>query len=260
MTTPAKFKSKKRDAMNREVREIIFMHKSIEPSILYLGNPVVLITTRNEDGTINVAPMSSAWFLGWGCMIGLDSSSKTPENLLREQECVLNLPSVYQVDAVNRLAKTTGSNPVPDPKLARDYRYVKDKLGIAGLSALPSESVLAPRVAECPVQLEAVLQAVHPFGGFEAQRAYGDGLETAYVTAFELKIVRVHVDENLLLGGKPNHVDPDKWKPLIMNFARFYGLAEGQILPSILAEIPEELYRPAEHMGDSRQAEGVLPR
>jgi flavin reductase (DIM6/NTAB) family NADH-FMN oxidoreductase RutF len=234
------------------------MHKTIEPSILYFGTPVVLISTRNEDGTINVAPMSSAWFLGWGCMLGLASSSKTPQNLLREQECVLNLPSVDQVDAVNRLAKTTGSNPVPASKLARGYRYVKDKLGVARLTPLPSDLVQAPRVAECPVQMEAVLQAAHPFGGFEAQRAYGDRLEKAAITAFELKIVRVHVNENLLLAGKPNHVDSDKWKPIIMSFASFYGLADGQILPSTLAEIPEELYRPAEHMEDSRQIESAL--
>jgi flavin reductase (DIM6/NTAB) family NADH-FMN oxidoreductase RutF len=135
------------------------MHKTIEPSILYFGTPVVLISTRNEDGTTNVAPMSSAWFLGWGCMIGLASSSKTSENILREQECVLNLPSVDQVDAVNRLARTTGTHPVPASKLAKGYRYVKDKLGVSGLSELASERVNAARVAECPVQMEAVLQA-----------------------------------------------------------------------------------------------------
>ena len=234
------------------------MHKTIEPSILYFGTPVVLISTRNEDGTTNVAPMSSAWFLGWGCMIGLASSSKTSENLLREQECVLNLPSVDQVDAVNRLARTTGTNPVPASKLAKGYRYVKDKLGVAGLSALASELVNAPRVAECPVQMEAVLQAGHGFGGFAALREYGADLEEARITAFELKIVRVHVEESMLLAGKANHVDSDKWKPLIMSFARFYGLEDGQIVPSVLAEIPEELYRPAERMGDSRQMQNAI--
>jgi flavin reductase (DIM6/NTAB) family NADH-FMN oxidoreductase RutF len=225
------------------------MHKAIEPSILYFGTPVVLISTRNEDGTTNVGPMSSAWWLGWGCMIGLAGHSKTSENLLREQECVLNLPSVAQVEAVNLLAKTTGSNPVPESKLARGYRHVKDKLGIAGLTSLPSERVQAPRVAECPVQMEAVLQAKHPFGGFEPQRAYGDDLQTTRVMAFELKIVRVHVEEGLLQDQMPNRVNPDMWKPLIMTFANFYGLADGKVLPSTLAEIPEELYRPAAHMG-----------
>ena len=231
------------------------MHKTIEPSILYFGTPVVLISTRNEDGTTNVAPMSSAWFLGWGCMVGLASGSKTTGNLIREQECVLNFPSVGQVDAVNKLAKTTGTNPAPAWKLAMGYRYVKDKLCAAGLTAMPSELVKAPRAAECPVQMEAVLQAGHPFGGFAAQRGYGDDPGEAFVTAFELKIVRVHVEEDLLLAGKANHVDPDKWKPLIMSFARFYGLADGQVVPSTLADIPEELYRPAERMGDSRQTQ-----
>ena len=230
------------------------MHKTIEPSILYFGTPVVLISTRNEDGTVNVAPMSSAWWLGWGCMIGLAAHSKTSENLLREQECVLNLPSVAQAEAVNRLAKTTGSCPVPESKLARGYRHLKDKLGTADLTTLTSELVRSPRVAECPVQMEAVLQAKHPFGGFEAQRAYGDDLETSRVRAFELKIVRVHVEEGLLLTGKTNHVNSDMWKPLIMSFAHFYGLADGRIASSTLAEIPEELYRPAQHMSDSREA------
>lgn len=230
------------------------MHKTIEPSILYFGTPVVLISTLNEDGTTNVAPMSSAWWLGWGCMIGLAGHSKTSENLLREQECVLNLPSVAQAEAVNRLAKTTGSNPVPESKLSRGYRHVKDKLGAAGLTELPSELVRATRVAECPVQIEAVLQARHPFGGFEAQRAYGDDLETTRVAAFELKVVRVHVEEELLLAGKTNHVNSDMWKPIIMSFAHFYGLADRRIASSKLAEIPEELYRPAQHMGDSRPA------
>ena len=41
------------------------MHIDSEPSILYFGTPVLLISTLNEDGTVNAAPMSSAWWLGW---------------------------------------------------------------------------------------------------------------------------------------------------------------------------------------------------
>ena len=230
------------------------MHKTIEPSILYFGTPVALISTRNEDGSTNVAPMSSAWFLGWSCMVGLASDAKTPKNLVREHECVLNFPSVDQIDAVNRLAKTTGTNPVSEFRASAGYQYVKDKLGFAGLSEQAAELVQAPRIAECPVQMEAVLQAAHPFGGFSAQRSYGDDLSNAFINAYELKIVRVHVAEELLRSDKPNHVDSDKWKPLIMSFSKFYGLAEGQVCPSRLAEIPEEFYRPSEHMGDARQA------
>ena len=73
------------------------MHKTVEPAILYLGTPVVLISTQNENGSPNLAPMSSAWWLGWRCMLGLAASSKTPQNLRRTGECVLNLPSADMV-------------------------------------------------------------------------------------------------------------------------------------------------------------------
>jgi flavin reductase (DIM6/NTAB) family NADH-FMN oxidoreductase RutF len=89
-------------------REVKHMHKVVEPAILYFGTPVVLVTSLNEDGSANLAPISSAWWLGWRCMLGIGASSKTSANLLARRECVLNLPSVDQVAAVDRLARTTG--------------------------------------------------------------------------------------------------------------------------------------------------------
>jgi len=51
-----------------------------------------------------------------------------------------------------------------------------------------------------------------------------------------LHIVKLHVDENLLLenGSRP-HIDPVRWRHLIMNFCRFFGLG-GELHPSRLAE------------------------
>ena len=60
----------------------------IEPAILYFGTPVVLIGSTNEDGSPNLAPMSSAWWVGWRCMLGLASNSKSTENMIRTGECV----------------------------------------------------------------------------------------------------------------------------------------------------------------------------
>src|SRR3979490_3245615 len=135
------------------------MHLAIEPSILYFGTPVVLISTLNEDQTLNIAPMSSAWWLGWNCMLGLGSSSQTARNLIREKECVLNLPSVTQVGAVDRLARLTGADPVPPHKVAMGYRHEKNKLQISGLSSSNSRVVRTERIDQCPIQLEAVLVA-----------------------------------------------------------------------------------------------------
>ena len=95
----------------------------IEPAILYFGTPVVLIGSNNEDGSFNLAPMSSAWWVGWRCMLGLARNSKTTENMIRSGECVLNLPSAALVGAVDRLARTTGSDPVPPGKAMRGYRH-----------------------------------------------------------------------------------------------------------------------------------------
>ncbi len=215
------------------------MHIAIEPSILYFGTPVVLLSTRNQDGSINVAPMSSAWWLGWNCMLGLGAKGHTAQNLLREKECVLNLPSVHQVAAVNRLARLTGSDPVPPHKAAMGYRHEKDKLGVAGLTDVASELVAPPRLVECPVQLEAVLEAVHPFG------TRPDKASTAL--ALEVRVVRAYVDDAILVPGQVNRIDPDKWRPLMMSFCHFYGLGE-RVWDSTLARIPDEAYRPVAHM------------
>jgi flavin reductase (DIM6/NTAB) family NADH-FMN oxidoreductase RutF len=212
------------------------MHVVTEPAILYLGTPVVVISTVNEDGSCNLAPMSSAFWLGWRCLLGLDASSKTPANLIRTGECVLNLPSDAQVAAVNRLALTTGSNPVPPRKQKRGYRYEPDKLGVSGFTVEPSHTVKPPRVRECPIQLEAVVESVRDL-------AEGDAALRGRTKIFEVRIQRVHADEALLMEGKGDHIDPDKWRPLIMSFQKFYGLAPGQLLPSRLGQVPEKLYR-----------------
>lgn len=211
----------------------------IEPSILYFGTPVVLLSTLNEDGSANLAPMSSVWWLGWNCMLGLGAKGHTARNLLREREAVLNLPSADMARSVNKLAKLTGSDPVPPHKIAMGYRHEKEKFSAAGLTALPSERVRPPRVKECPVHLEVVLEATHPFG------TRPDKPTTAL--AFEMRVVRAYAEPELFVAQRSNHIDPDKWRPLIMSFCQFYGLGE-KAGHSTLAEIPEEAYRPVAHM------------
>jgi len=106
------------------------MHRQIAPSILYLGTPVLLVGTLNLNGSANLAPMSSAWWLGWNCMLGLGAKGHTSQNLL-----------------------------------------------------------------------EAVLEASHPFGRRPDQDT------SAY--AFEVRVVRAHVGNSLLVAGTDDHVDPD---------------------------------------------------
>ena len=163
--------------------------------------------------------------------------SKTPQNLVRTGECVLNLPSVDQVAAVNRLARLTGSDPVPEHKVRMGYRHERDKFGVAGLTPLASETVAPPRVQECPVQLEAVFDAVHPL-------AANDERWQGRLVSIEVRIERVHADPAILMQDEPDRIDPDRWQPLIMSFQQFYGLG-AKVHHSTLAQIPESSYRMA---------------
>jgi|SRR5882762_9272110 len=200
------------------------MHRTIEPTILYFGTPVAIISSLNEDGTANLAPMSSAWWLGWSCMLGLGTMGQTSENLIRTRQCVINLPSEYQVSHVDRLALTTGRNPVPEKKLSWGYRHEPDKFGTAGFTPVRSVEVFPPRIAESPVQMEGVVHDWRPFG------------KNVSANCFEVHIVKLHVDESLLVGDGPTpHIDPVKWRPLIMNFCRFFGVGH-EVHPSRLAE------------------------
>ena len=233
---------------NFEYQKDTAMHINSATSILYFGTPVVVISTKNEDGTNNLAPMSSIFWLGWRCIIGLGAAAQTTANLLRTRECVLNLPSVDQADQVNRLAKTTGAYPVPAAKLKKGYRYERDKFSVAGLHAVPSITVQPPAIRECPVQMECVVEAIHPL-------AASDPDQRGMIMSFELRIQRTCLDHSILLNGDPDRVDPDKWRPLIMSFQEFYGLGEkkGQ---STLAQIPESLY----NSWDQQRAMDMVPQ
>jgi flavin reductase (DIM6/NTAB) family NADH-FMN oxidoreductase RutF len=229
------------------------MHITIEPAILYFGTPVVLLSTLNEDGSPNLAPMSSAWWLGWRAMLGLGASGKTFANLQRTRECVLNLPSADQVQAVDRLALLTGSNPVPPVKHDRGYRHEKDKFGVAGLTPVPSETVGAPRVEECAVQLEAAVVAIHGLAD-EDERLRGR------LMAIEARITRVHAHPSILMDGKSDRIDSDTWRPLIMSFQHFYGLSPNRLIDSRLASIPESKYRMPATVEAIPAGSAALPR
>lgn len=182
----------------------------IQPRILYYGTPVALITTINPDGTPNISPMSSSFALGDRVMLGMSEGGQGLDNLRRTGECVVNLPSAALHGAVERLAPTTGRQPVPEDKRTIGYRHVADKFGCAGLTPLPSERVAPPRIAECPLQLEARLAAAHA-GGTPPQFAI-----------LETQVLRTHAHRDIVVEGT-QHVDTGRWQPLLYVFRHYFG-------------------------------------
>lgn len=183
--------------------------RTLHPSILYFGSAVVLLSTLNEDGSTNITPMSSAWALDNRIILGLGANSHGLANMAEHKECVINLPDSALWEKVERLAPLTGANPVP---VGKQSRFVRDKFAYAGLTEVPSELVKPSRVAECPLQIEAIVRNMQPAGDDAAFRI------------IEVEAIQVHAHESIAIGDR--YVDPAKWNPLIYNFRHYFGLSE----------------------------------
>ncbi|KAL9469250.1 hypothetical protein ACSS6W_010944 [Trichoderma asperelloides] len=196
-------------------------HSIISPAILFWGTPVLLVTSENEDGIENISVVSSVWWLGHRCVLGLAAKSKTPQNILRTGQCVVNLQDDSMTHHVNLLATTTGTEHPSASKLDRGYRCVKDKWACAQLTPQKSDLVHPSRILECPVQMEYELAEAH-----DTMKDYPD------------------LKDEIRMPGYPNWIDPDRWRPLISSFQEFYGLSGSKLSKSRLGKIEEEKYRP----------------
>jgi flavin reductase (DIM6/NTAB) family NADH-FMN oxidoreductase RutF len=184
-------------------------HVTIAPSILYFGTPVMLLSTENENGSFNLAPMSSAWALGQVIVLGLGAAGQTAQNLRTRPDLVINVPAPSLWEAVERLAPLTGRSPVPEHKRGT-FRFEPGKFAAAGLRPEPSELVRPPRVAECPLQMEARAAEVRP------------GVTSSFLIV-QAEVLKVHADPHIVVPGS-QHIDPTRWSPLIYNFRHYYGL------------------------------------
>ena len=118
--------------------------------------PIALVSTRSEDGILNLAPFS--FFTGVSanppviCFCPLrrgvpdprsDPRKDTLRNIVRTREFVVNVVSEEIAEKMNLTAG--------------EYPPEVDEFEIAGLTPVPSTVVTPPRVAESHVQMECVL-------------------------------------------------------------------------------------------------------
>ncbi|SHF14353.1 flavin reductase family protein [Streptoalloteichus hindustanus] len=141
-------------------------------------------------------------------MLGLGRTGQTFENLRENPECVLNYASEDLWPRVERLAPLTAADPVP-PEKAGVFRTERDKFGAAGLTPVASELVSAPRVAECPIQVECRVVSTRV-------------AEENIVGVVEAQVLRVHVHPELA-AADGRHVVVDAWRPLFYAFRRYLG-------------------------------------
>lgn len=160
-----------------------------------LPRPIAVVSTRNEDGSNNVAPFSfftpvsaSPMIIAFCPMIRSATADlkDTPKNILREKEFVINIATEDIIEKIN-LTST-------------ELSYGEDEFLFAGLTPLDSDKVGAKRIKECKVQFECILRDYI---------SYGDKPGCGSIITGE--VVRVHIAEEVIEG---THIVTQKLKPV----------------------------------------------
>ena len=167
-----------------------------------IPRPIAWISTRNEDESINVAPYS--FFSGINTrppmvMVSIGTHENelkhTSANLQRTKECVIHIPSVEHIDAVN--------------KTAHKYEPFVSEVDKAKLTMVSSDQVQTPSIAGTHVRLECTLHQMIP-------------LPTNQM--FLLDVQALYIEESVMSNGIP---DVKKLNPLSRIGGNFYtGVGE----------------------------------
>lgn len=161
-----------------------------------LPRPIAVVSTKNENGTNNLAPfsfftaISAKPMIVAFCPLTRSSTSEikdTPRNILREKEFVVNFVTEETVDQINMASA--------------ELPYGEDEFEHAGLTAIASEKIKAMRLKESPIQFECI---------FRDSLSYGDGTPGSgqLITG---EVVKVHIADELLDEGR---ISTDKFKPV----------------------------------------------
>ncbi|MGQ9524163.1 MAG: flavin reductase family protein [Armatimonadota bacterium] len=117
-------------------------------------SPAALITSVDETGRPNIITLGEVYNLSIAdpVIVGISIAPErySHELIRRSGEFVVNLPTAAIFEKVDRCGSTSG-------------RTV-DKFAEFGLTALPAQQVRPPLIAECPVNLECRVEAIHTIG------------------------------------------------------------------------------------------------
>lgn len=167
--------------------------------------PIAWIMTKNENDSFNLAPFSYFAALSSDpALLVVSIGNKTDElakdtkqNLIREKECVLHIPSGNLMNAVN--------------ESAANLAYGESELPKTGISLTDFTQTL-PRIAEAKVALHCRLFDIHSLGN-------------ASFNAIYLEISDLYVDDELV--SEENNrilIDNRKLNPLARLGGNDYAL------------------------------------
>lgn len=158
-----------------------------------IPRPIAVISTRNPDGSNNLAPFSFFTSVSAKPMIiafcpmirtATGDFKDTVKNILREKEFVVNFCTEENYEKVN-LAST-------------ELPFGEDEFKFAGLTPLDSHLVKAKRMKESPIHFECV---------FRDMLCYGKNPGAGSLITGEVKLI--HVNDEILHDMK---IDSDLYK------------------------------------------------
>jgi len=160
-----------------------------------IPRPIGWVSSISESGLPNLAPFSFFNAVGedpphimFSTVRSGNTNKDTLNNVLATKQFVVNMATEDLVDAMN----ATSVNLPPD---GNEFEY-------AGLTAIASDIVAAPRVKESPVSFECEL--VHHYSLEE----HKDGGATIMIG----RIVMFHVDDSILLDNYK--INQDAYRPV----------------------------------------------
>lgn len=180
--------------------------------------PVAFVSTVSAAGEVNLSPYSffnvfssnpPVFIFSPANRVRDNTQKHTLENVREVAECVINLCDYPLVEQVS-LASTEYPRGVNE--------FVK-----AGLTEAKSDLVRPPRVRECPVSFECVVEQIIPVG-----TSNGGG------NLVVCRAVQAHFREDILLENAPG-VDPHKFQAVARLGADWYA----RVTPEALFEVPK---------------------
>ncbi len=103
--------------------------------------PCMIITTLNPGGVPNAGTFGAYTNVGpEEIAIAIGRTSHTYANIKRDGEFVINIPSVKHAQALEDCARRISAD--------------QDEIALAGLTAVPADTVKVPMIAECVANIE----------------------------------------------------------------------------------------------------------
>jgi Conserved protein/domain typically associated with flavoprotein oxygenases, DIM6/NTAB family len=160
-----------------------------------IPRPVAFVTTLSEDGVVNGAPFSFFNVVSSDppmVSVSVQRKDGQPKDTARHAanrgEFVVHIADERNIEAINRTAAALPSD--------------VSELELAGLTAVASDAVTVPGVAEARIRMECVLEHALQLGGEDDKPA---------CDLLIGRVVRFHIAEELYSDGR---IDGEKLSPV----------------------------------------------